>query len=139
MSNQSQGAAGPRHQFYVSTHNNTIHPAMTSPAGYEDANPQDWRPATAEEIQRYNGGVDSLDVRPLDMAALEALSAGSTPRTLKLEDDGPTEPEAQQGIGGSVPPVPPAPAIPEAPVLPPAPPAPVTPVLPSVLGETNKP
>lgn len=106
---QAGAAAGAaRHTHYVSLHNNTIHPAMTYPPGFQDANPKDWRPATHAEIERYKAGKDALEVLPLAFGTPGEASVAS-PKTLQLSDDEPV-----------VPVTPPAPSIPEAPVLEPA-------------------
>ena len=114
-----------KHTHYVSLTNGAIHPAMTSPAGYEDQHLTEWRPATHTEIQRYlSGSVETLDVSPLPLESL----APSSPTTLQLE---PEDPAAPAGPAPVFTPAPPAPAIGElppvsAPAIAPAP-SPVTP------------
>jgi hypothetical protein len=133
---QTSAGTGPRHTHYVSLHNNTIHPALTSPAGFEDANPKDWRAATHAEIQQYLGGHDSLEVRPLPLTGIPGGSeALLNPRSLKLAEDDP-EPVDQAPVYPAVAAMPQD--VPEAPVLPPvAPPAPVSPVLPASLADPD--
>lgn len=42
--------AGPKHKFYVSLVNGGVYAAMTHPAGYEDDNPSEWRPASQADL-----------------------------------------------------------------------------------------
>lgn len=58
-----------------------IYPAMKSPPGYEDAHPEDWQPATADEIVQYKAN-----------AAKQAASA-------RYNGDGSTKVQGTGGIG----------------------------------------
>ena len=103
---------------------------MSSPAGYEDDHPTEYRPATYDEIAKYQAGVECLDVRELPLEPVESLSASPTSITLAPEDPVLPPPApvfaAQSPADVPVPPPPPpAPVVPEAPVIPqpPLPPA----------------
>lgn len=79
----------PKHTHYVSLENGCIHPALTSPAGYEDEHTTEWRPATQAEIQRYHAGTERTEAYvPVDLrdAAAERTEQ-ATPSTLTLADD----------------------------------------------------
>ena len=113
---QQQNRPQPRHPLYVSIQNGTIHRAMTSPSGYEDEHPEDWRPATLGEREQYLAGVDNVNgnPQPQPIALFDAAGNVATPTSLTLQaDDAPLGIEIQT----------PAPIVPAAPPLPP-----VTPV-----------
>lgn len=119
----------PKHSHYVSLENGCIHPALTSPAGYEDEHTTEWRPATQAEIQRYLAGADRTEAYepvPLDVNPARTEQATPTSLTLASDDDA----GAQLGVQ-IVPPIPPAPLPPTPSALspvapPPAPPAPLS-------------
>ena len=111
----------PKFSHYVSLHNNSIHPAMTSPAGYEDDHPTEWRGATSAEVARYKtnpASNDSVVPKPLPLSAAHP-DAVLTPSSITLQDD---EPSIETN----------APFVPEAPVVAePSQPAPGAPVAPA--------
>lgn len=88
---QTEEREGPLHSHYVSRANDGIYPAMSSPLGYEDQHPEDYRPATAREVAKYQGGQESITVRALP-AAGTAPTDELVPTTLKMLDD--EDPEA---------------------------------------------
>lgn len=81
----------PKHTHYVSLENGCIHPAMTSPAGYEDEHTTEWRPATAAEIKRYKEGAAGSDrteaYASLSEPLTSAQAAQVTPTTITLAND----------------------------------------------------
>jgi len=111
---QQQQRPQGRHPLYVSIQNGTIHRAMTSPSGYEDEHPEDWRPATLGEREQYLAGVDNINgnPQPQPIALFDALGNVATPTSLTLQADDPVPVDI---------------------ALPPAPPAPVAPPLPPVV------
>lgn len=81
-----------KYTHYVSNPTGAIHIAMSSPAGYEDEHPQEWRPATRSEIERFKTGVDMIDMEPvsIDEAFAGAETAGAyQPQSLRLEPEPP--------------------------------------------------
>lgn len=105
-----------KHPFYVSMDNGIVYPAMTSPAGYEDEHPSEWRPANSFEIEQYKSGKANVGTPapvPVDLPPPAA-----TPSTIQLADDPVQEAPLASAIPGA-----PAPAIPPAPFTPP--PAPI--------------
>ena len=116
----------PKHTHYVSLENGCIHPALTSPAGYEDEHTTEWRPATAAEIQRYEstGGQARTEAyTPVPLTADAARTAEATPSSLVLSD------EAPAALGTELAPPPPS-GVQEAPLAAPVPPAPIAPPTP---------
>lgn len=115
--------AAPKSTHYVSLHNNVIHPAMTSPAGYEDQHPTEWRPATATEIGRFKSGEHSvLDIQPLSLSPAEAEPRSAVPETITLAPDTDTAlPNVELPLAnpGTSEPAPAVSAIPAAPAFPP--------------------
>lgn len=79
---------GPLHSHYVSRANNGIYPALSSPAGYEDQHPEDYRPATAREVQKYNAGEEGVVARPLPPIG---DSTSASPTSITLQDDADTD------------------------------------------------
>lgn len=81
----------PKSKLYVSLSNNGIYPAMGGGAeGYEDEHLSEWRPANADEVEKYNRGELSVTVRPIEMLA-SAPAAPAQPQSIQLaEDDAPT-------------------------------------------------
>jgi hypothetical protein len=79
----------PKHTHYVSLENGCLHPALTSPAGYEDEHTTEWRPATRAEIERYqNIGTDKFEAyQPVPLQADAQRTEQATPATLTLADD----------------------------------------------------
>lgn len=120
-----------RASHYVSLINGGIYPAQTGAIGHEDANPTDWRPATAAEVGRYLAGEQTVDVSPVPLG-LAPVTPAAAPQTLQLTPDDPVDftPPAPVTIGEApivstmIPgaPVPPAPSAAPAPVsaIPPA-------------------
>ena len=96
-----------KHSHYVSNSNNSIYPAMTSPDGYEDAHPDEWRPATAAEAQKYEDGETTVTLKELTLGAASGASQPVTPSTLTLQPETETAAAAQTDTG--LPPPPPAP------------------------------
>ncbi|MCJ7409508.1 hypothetical protein LPQ06_28350 [Klebsiella pneumoniae] len=81
-----QEAPAAKHAYYVSLENGVIYPAMTSPAGYEDEHPSEYRPATQEEVDAYKNGADTT--RPYAQAQqVEASREVAVPRAIRLEDE----------------------------------------------------
>lgn len=82
---------GPKRTHYVSMHNDVIYPAMSAPAGWEDEHPEDYRPATPEEIARYQSGQHLLKIEQIDLspAAMDEAPASASPTTLRLMEDDP--------------------------------------------------
>ena len=122
----------PQFTHYVSLHNNSIHPAMTSPAGYEDEHPTEWRGATRAEIARYQQDPATMDSvvpkpLPLDLAGGDSVV---TPTTLVLQDDEPTTGDTNPVVPEA--PVVPPPAAPAPVAMEPVRPAPVVPAAPSI-------
>lgn len=125
-----QQRPGPRHPLYVSIQNGAIQQAMSSPSGYEDEHPEDWRPATFAEREQYLAGVDNINgnAQPQELPQFGAEQATNvaTPAALTLAPDDPVPVEIQQPVRTGFP-VSPAPAYSRSepvPVLEPAPPAP---------------
>jgi hypothetical protein len=84
---QNQGAFS-KHSHYVSLHNGVIYPAMTGLPGHEDANPSDWRPATATEVERYRAGQQTVDVSPIPLGESAPVAPNpAAPTTLQLAPD----------------------------------------------------
>jgi len=111
----------PKHTHYVSLENGCIHPAMTSPAGYEDEHTTEWRPATAGEIQRYVDGADRTEAyAPVPLQPDAERTAIATPTTLTLASD--DETNAPVGVQIVNPSAQQIPAPPAPPVAPPPPP-----------------
>lgn len=119
----------PKHTHYVSLENGCIHPALTSPAGYEDEHTTEWRPATQAEIQRYLAGAAGADrteaYQPVPLGIDPVRTEAATPSSLTLADD--DDEGAQLGVQIVQPVAPVAPPPPAAlnPAVPPAPPAPL--------------
>lgn len=120
----------PKHTHYVSLENGCIHPALTSPAGYEDEHTTEWRPATASEIQRYvdsAGRATTEAYTPVPLTADPARTAEAVPSTLTLADE--------DNVGVQLAPPPPS-NVPEAAVVPTTPPpAPIPPAPPVAIKE----
>jgi hypothetical protein len=93
-----------KRSHYVSAANNGIYPAMTSPAGFEDEHPEEWRPASPEEIAKFKAGTETIVIEEVDLSpgVDDAPPDAVVPHTLRLADDDPVVP-------------PPAPVIPPAP------------------------
>lgn len=85
MSTTKKEAPAAKHTHYVSLENGVIYPAMTSPAGYEDEHPSEYRPATQEEVDAYKSGADTT--RPYARAQVELSSEAAVPRAIRLEDE----------------------------------------------------
>lgn len=79
----------PKRSHYVSMHNNVIYPAMSSPAGFEDEHPEDYRPASPEEIAKYKAGRDVVVVEEIDLSDVVTAEAPvlSSPSSIRLQDD----------------------------------------------------
>lgn len=73
----------PKYPFYRNKASGGIYPAMTSPSGYEDKNPEDWEPASPEEIAIEQQKL--ADIREAKKAELRAQSeqAESSPKPPK--------------------------------------------------------
>lgn len=86
----------PKHTHYVSLGNGHTYPAMRNLPGYEDDNLADWRPASADEIDRFNRGEMKPAHDPVGVVQLAAPPAVvATPSTLQLaEEDPPVETNA---------------------------------------------
>jgi hypothetical protein len=102
---------------------------MTSPSGYEDEHPTEYRPANLSEVARYiDGGVEVVDA-PLDLMSLESVGATTaSPTSIRLAADDPPatfEPPVVPPAALAVQPIP-VPAAPTAPA-----PAPTAPVMPA--------
>lgn len=93
-----------KHTHYVSNSNNCIYPAMDMPDGYEDEHPEEWRPATASEVDKYKNGESAVELKELPLAPVSV--APVTPTTLTLQPESGTETNAPD-MG--LPPPPPAP------------------------------
>ena len=123
MSNATSSNEAPRpaHSHYVSLANDVIYPALSSPAGYEDQHPSEYRPATAAEIEKFKrGNTVAVRVAPLPV---DQAPAGATPTSITLADDGDAG-ENEQNVAPPAPapaPVPAAPAPVINPAIPPAP------------------
>lgn len=123
-----QQRPAPRHPLYVSIQNGAIQQAMSSPSGYEDEHPEDWRPATFAEREQFLAGVDNIAGNPQPMQLPQfAATEQATPSSLTMAPD---DDEPVVIIAPVIVPPPPAPAIvPSAP--PPAPAAAGTPAPPA--------
>ena len=86
----------PKHSHYVSLANGCIAAALTNLPGYEDDNPTDWRPATADEIARYKDeGKEPASRAGADVVALDApVAQAAAPTSITLADDEPATPGA---------------------------------------------
>lgn len=98
-----QKTKGPKYPFYRDKNNGGIYPAMSSPPGHEDKNPDDWEPCTPEEIKAEQDKL--LVIREQKKAALRAQSAAA--------DTAPAEPAAP-----AAPPAAPSGVLSKGPVLP---------------------
>lgn len=136
MSLKNPGPKKPNlHSHYVSVGNGCVYPALTSEPGYEDRNPAEWRPATADEVERFNAGeaeadpfgdVLEIDMTQIDTAQLLAATiVPGAPMPGKLS----SIPLAAAAIAASGGPVAPDPAGYVAPITPA--PSPVNVVTPS--------
>lgn len=85
----------PKHTHYVSHGNGHIYPSMRNLPGYEDDNPSDWRPASADEIERFKSGQMRAAKDPVGTVQLaDPLPMVATPAAIKLApEDPPTEAE----------------------------------------------
>jgi hypothetical protein len=92
----------PKRSHYVSMHNSGIYPAMTSPPGWEDEHPEDWRPASPEEVAKFKAGIDSVKIEAIDLTPDESDTPpeAALPHAIQLAAEDP-EPAAN---------IPPAPA-----------------------------
>lgn len=112
----------PKHSHYVSIENDGIYPALSSPSGYEDEHPSEYRAATAAEIEKYKRGAETVVERALPVDLLPVSVASPTSITLA-----PEPPVAITPFAGPAAP----PAAVAAPMPPPAPaPGPVTAAIP---------
>lgn len=102
-----------RATHYVSLINGGIYPAQTGAIGHEDANPTDWRAATAAEVARYQAGEQNVDVSPVPLGVAPAAPL-SAPLTLQLTPDEPDTATAEPPVDVT-PPV--TPVIAEAPIV----------------------
>lgn len=75
----------PKHTHYVSIENDGIYPALSSPSGYEDEHPGEYRPATAAEIEKYKRGAEGVVQKPLPVDS--GLVGIAAPATIKLADE----------------------------------------------------
>lgn len=66
----------PKYPFYRNKASGGIYPAMTSPSGYEDKNPDDWEPCTDEEIAAEQKKL--RDIREAKKAELRAQSEAAS-------------------------------------------------------------
>ncbi len=121
-------AVPPKHQYYVSLSNDGIYPALSSPSGYEDEHPSEYRAATASEVEEYKAGVEAVVIKPLPVD-YDQLGVTASPATIQLAPEPPVDivPPAPP-LAAPVSPPDPAPIlatpvspIGPAPVLPPAP------------------
>ena len=80
-----------KHTHYVSLSNHVIYPAMSSPSGWEDEHPEDWRPASPDEIAKYKAGIDTIKIEAIDLSADEtdAPPAAALPHTIELAEEDP--------------------------------------------------
>lgn len=88
---------GPLHSHYVSRHNDGIYPALSSPLGYEDEHPEDYRPATAREVQKYKGGQESVTTRSLPVPGAEPTTSPTSITLMPADAD--ADPEALDEVG----------------------------------------
>ena len=130
MSQNVSEAVAPLHSHYVSLENSVIQPAMSYPSGYEDEHLNEWRPATATEINRYLAGEDRVAATSGFPSMPSEAPTASAPASVKMASDDPAPPPPTTGPGeaplyqkSSKAPKPPASA--ESPA--PPPPAPRTP------------
>lgn len=137
LSLQQAARPQPRHPIYVSIQNGVIQHAMSSPSGYEDEHPEDWRPATHAEREQFLAGIaDNVNgqAQPAPLP-LGASSEALQPTTLTLQADDPMPVDIVAPVAPApVAAAPIAPAVPvdgalsvgapaPAPAIPPAPPA----------------
>ena len=106
---QQQQRPQGRHPLYVSIQNGTIHRAMTSPSGYEDEHPEDWRPATLAEREQYLAGVDNINgnPQPQPIELFDGMGNIATPQSLTLQADDPVPVNIIQPVAPAAPPLPP--------------------------------
>lgn len=83
----------PKCSHYVSLSNHRIYPAMRNVPGFEDDNPIDWRPATADEVQMYKNGEQPKFAPAGAPVQLDAPAPAAAPSTIQLADEDPAEPE----------------------------------------------
>lgn len=98
-----QEAPAPKHTHYVSMENGAIYPALTSPSGYEDEHPAEYRPATQAEIEQYQRGNDSA--RPFEHATPQPVEI-ELPRTIQLATEELPAPSESPAPAPAVPPPP---------------------------------
>jgi hypothetical protein len=86
-----QAPQPPKRTHYVSLHNHVIYPAMTSPSGWEDEHPEDWRPASPDEVAKYKAGNDTIKIEAVDLSADETDSRpeAALPHTIELAEEDP--------------------------------------------------
>lgn len=123
MSQQNKPAPPPlplhtHYKLFGSSNVGDIYPAMRNPPGYEDQHPEDWQPATAEDIARYKANSQSVlantRYNPDGSTKVQGTGGGSaTGGVLVLadDDDAPAVPPAPIAIAIPTAPVPPAPAV----------------------------
>lgn len=78
-----------KRSHYVSMSNDGIYPAMTSPSGFEDEHPEDWRPASPEEIAKFKAGAESVRIQAVDLSAGESdlRPEAALPEVIRLADE----------------------------------------------------
>ena len=122
MSYNAEPGRKPKVPFYVSTANGQVYPAQTGLPGFEDDNPVDWRPATADEIAAYENGV-SLQPEPSGTVLLDSPAVQPSPTTLQLAEEDKSEeadpPQLPAGVvvGVNAPVAPAAPVAPSGPAF----------------------
>lgn len=92
-------AVMPKHTHYVSMMNDGIYQALSSPSGYEDEHPDEFRPATPDEIAKYKAGAESVKIEHIDLSESEVVEQErASPMSLKLADEDPEVPPAPAAV-----------------------------------------
>lgn len=103
-----KAATPAKHKLYVSISNGGLYPPMRNVPGYEDAHPEDWRPATAAEIAQYEAGDKTTKMVPdEDEVDLTAPAPAAPTKITLADDDGGTDADAPPMLpAGALPPGP---------------------------------
>ncbi len=104
MSNQTK-PAGPKHEFYRNKVGGGIYPAMTSPAGYEDKNPDEWEPASDEEVAHEKAKTAKVIAARTKARRAEAKgeAVSEAPQAAPDVVDGPVFPPLADASGNDLP------------------------------------